>query len=91
MAVKIRLTRLGRHKDPMYRIVAMDSRNARDAAYIEQIGTYDPSKSTKDAVINEEIALKWLSLGAQPSDSVRAMFKEKGLIEKFHAQKKAKK
>ncbi len=83
MAVKIRLTRIGRHKDPFYRIVAADSHYARDGRYIEQIGTYDPKLGTAKAEINEELALKWLNNGALPSDSVRAMFAEKGLMAKY--------
>ena len=90
MSVKIRLTRIGRHKDPFYRIVAADSHFTRDGRYIEQIGTYDPAKGTKGAEINEEIALKWLNSGAQPSDSVRAMLSEKGIMAKY-AESKVKK
>lgn len=87
MAVKIRLTRIGRHKDPFYRIVAADSRMSRDGRYIEQIGTYDPSAKENKAVIDEELALKWLNNGAEPTDSVRAMLSEKGIIAKFAASK----
>jgi len=87
MSVKIRLTRIGRHKDPFYRIVAADSRFARDGRYIEQIGTYDPALGTEKAEINEELALKWLHLGATPSDSIRAMFNRKGILAKFAASK----
>jgi small subunit ribosomal protein S16 len=89
MSVKIRLTRLGRHKDPFYRIVAADSRFARDGRYIEQIGTFDPKLGEEKAVINEELALKWLNKGAAPSDSVKAMLTHKGLLDKF-AKSKAK-
>ena len=88
MAVKIRLTRIGRHKDPFFRIVAADSRFARDGRYIEQIGYFDPEKGVENAVIDEELALKWLEKGAQPSDTVRAMFNRKGLLAK-HAGAKA--
>ena len=83
MAVKIRLTRIGRHKDPFYRIVAADSRFARDGRYIEQIGYFDPSKGVETAVIDEELALKWLNLGATPSDTVKAIFNRKGLNAKY--------
>ncbi len=83
MSVKIRLTRIGRHKDPFYRIVAADSRFARDGRYIEQIGTYDPANGVDNADINEELALKWLKNGAIPSDSVRAMLSRKGIMTKF--------
>lgn len=87
MSVKIRLTRIGRHKDPFYRIVAADSRYARDGRYIEQIGTYDPALGEEKADINEELAIKWLRNGATPSDSVRAMFARKGLIAKAKESK----
>ena len=88
--VKIRLARIGRHKDPFYRIVAADSRSSRDGRYIEQIGTYDPALGEETALINEELAMKWLKNGAIPSDSVRAMFSRKGIMAKF-AEGKAKK
>ena len=88
MSVKIRLTRIGRHKDPFFRIVAADSRFARDGRYIEQIGYFDPDKGVENAVIDEELALKWLKLGATPSDTVKAMFNRKGLLAK-HAGEKA--
>ena len=88
MAVKIRLTRIGRHKDPFFRIVAADSRYARDGRYIEQIGYFDPEKGVENAVIDEELALKWLEKGATPSDTVKAMFSRKGILAK-HAGAKA--
>ena len=88
MAVKIRLTRIGRHKDPFFRIVAADSRYARDGRYIEQIGYFDPEKGVENAVIDEELALKWLGLGAQPSDTVKAILSRKGLIKKAAEAKK---
>jgi len=87
MAVKLRLTRIGRHKDPFYRIVAADSRYARDGRIVEQIGYFDPQKGVENATINEELALKWLNLGAQPSDTVKAILSRKGLLKK-HAEKK---
>ena len=89
MAVKIRLTRIGRHDDPFYRIVAADSRFARDGRYIEQIGYFDPEKGVENAVVDEGLALKWLGLGAQPSDTVKAIFNRKGLNAKAK-EKKAK-
>ena len=88
MAVKLRLTRIGRHKDPFYRIVAADSRYARDGRIVEQIGYFDPQKGVENAVIDEELALKWLGLGAQPSDTVRAILSRKGLIKKAAEAKK---
>lgn len=88
MSVKIRLTRIGRHKESIYRIVVADSRFARDARYIEQIGYFDPAKGEESADINEELAIKWLRQGAQPSDSIRALFNRKGIMEKFTKSKK---
>lgn len=90
MAVKIRLTRIGRHSDPFFRIVAADSRYARDGRYIEQIGYFDPDKGIENAVIDEELALKWLRLGATPSETVKAMFSKKGINAKLDAEKKGK-
>ena len=90
MAVKIRLTRIGRHKDPFFRIVAADSRYARDGRYIEQIGYFDPNNGVENAVIDEELALKWLRLGAAPSETVKSIFSRKGLLEKYNESKKAK-
>ena len=88
MSVKIRLTRIGRHEDPFYRIVAADSHFARDGRIIEQIGTYDPSKGIDAAQINEELAIKWLNNGAIPSDSVRTMLARKGIMTRFAESKK---
>lgn len=88
MSVKIRLTRIGRHEDPFYRIVAADSHFARDGRIIEQIGTYDPSKGIDAAQINEELAIKWLNNGAIPSDSVRTMLARKGIMTRFTESKK---
>ena len=89
--VKIRLTRIGRHKDPIFRIVAADSHYARDGRIIEQIGYYDPAKGIENAVINEELALKWLNAGAIPSETVKAMFTKKGINAKYAESKKASK
>ena len=89
MAVKLRLTRIGRHKDPFYRIVAADSHFTRDGRYIEQIGIYDPAKGTKAAQIDEALALKWLGNGAIPTGSVKTMLSDKGIIAKYAESKKA--
>ena len=88
MAVKLRLTRMGAKRRPSYRIVASDSRRKRDGEYLELIGTYNPiADETK---IDEEIALKWLRTGAQPSDTVRNLFSKAGIMKKFDEEKKAK-
>ncbi len=81
MAVKIRLRRMGAKKAPFYRIVATDSRKARDGMYIEQIGYYEPAKQPPVIQIDAEIAKKWLACGAQPTETVRSLFKKNGIIE----------
>lgn len=82
MAVKIRLKRLGAKKAPFYRIVVADSRAPRDGKSIEEIGYYDPTKEPAVVKINAELAKKWLGNGAQPSDTVKALLKKAGVIEK---------
>ena len=88
MAVKLRLTRMGAKARPFYRIVASDSRRPRDGEYIELVGTYNPI--SKEVKISEEVALKWLGTGAQPTDTVKNLFTKHGIMEKF-AQSKVKK
>ena len=88
MAVRIRLTRMGSKKKPTYRIVASDSRRPRDGQYIELIGTYNPSN--EDVKVNEEVAMKWLNQGALPTDTVRNLLSQKGIMKKF-AESKVKK
>ena len=89
MAVKIRLTRMGAKKRPTYRIVATDSRSPRDGQYLELIGTYAPVGEGQ-VKINEEVALKWLNNGAQPTDTVRNLLNKAGIMKKY-AEAKAKK
>ena len=91
MAVKLRLTRMGSKKKPAYRIVASDSRSPRDGKYIELIGTYNPVANPKQVKINEEVALKWLSNGAQVSDTVRNLLSEAGVMKKYAELKQSKK
>lgn len=90
MAVKIRLKRMGSKKRPFYRIVVADARAPRDGRIIEQVGTYNPVASEKEVKIDEELALKWLAQGAQPSDTVRNLLSEQGIMKKFHESKQAK-
>ena len=87
MAVKIRLKRMGAKKSPFYRIVVADSRSPRDGRQIETVGTYNPLTTPAEVKINEELALKWLQDGAKPSDTVRNLFSEQGIMEKFHNSK----
>ena len=86
--VKIRLQREGKKKAPFYHIVVADSKSPRDGKIIEQIGTYDPKKGIVDGVVlNEEIAIKWVKNGAQFSDTVKALLKEKDIFNKAKATK----
>jgi len=89
--VRIRLTRLGRRNRPFYRIVVVDSRKRRDGAYIESLGYYDPVKDPAEMKLNVERALEWLLKGAQPSDTVRDIFRKFGVMKKFHELKFGKK
>ena len=79
MAVKLRLTRIGSKKNPIYRIVAADSRSPRDGKFIEIIGRYNPQHEPSLIEVDEEKAKKWLSNGAQPSETVAKLLKIKGI------------
>ncbi len=79
MAVRIRLTRVGATKQPSYRLVVADSRSARDGRAIETIGHYNPRTEPIELVVDEEKAKAWLAKGAQPSDTVRRLFKQAGV------------
>lgn len=83
MATKLRLKRAGAKKAPFYRIVAADSRSPRDGRFIEIVGYYDPTKNPAIVHIDEEKALKWLGHGAQPSDTVKNLLSQTGLLKKF--------
>ena len=76
MAVTIRLTRQGAKKSPFYRIVAADQRFARDGRFIEQLGVYDPTRNPVEFRYDAERVKHWLSVGAQPSDTVRELLKK---------------
>ena len=80
--VRIRLKRVGAKKHPFYRIVVVDQRAARDGAFIEQIGTYDPFPDPPEIKIDEEKVAKWMKNGAQPSDSVVSLFQTQGILPK---------
>ena len=90
MAVKIRLKRMGTNKTPFDRIVVEDSRSPRDGKFIEEIGYYNPVSQPKQIKINDEKAVKWLSNGAQPTDTVKTLLVNNGVMEKFEASKQAK-
>jgi small subunit ribosomal protein S16 len=87
MAVKIRLTRLGKKKQPVYRVVVMDSRKARDGRYIEQIGRYAPLEEPSVVEIDNEAALKWLHNGAQPTERVQKLLEISGAWTQFRVDK----
>ncbi len=89
MAVKLRLKRMGAKKAPFYRIVAADSRFPRDGRSIETIGTYNPTTQPATVSLDKELALKWLSNGAQPSDTVRNILSNEGVMKAFHESKKS--
>ena len=80
MAVKIRLTRMGKKKNPFYRIVVADERTRRDGAPIDEIGYYDPMTTPANVKIDAEKATKWLNNGAQPTDTVRSLLKKADII-----------
>ena len=80
MAVKIRLTRMGKKKNPFYRIVVADERTRRDGAPIEEIGYYNPMTNPADVKIDADKANKWLNNGAQPTDTVRSLLKKTEIL-----------
>jgi len=88
VAVHLRLTRMGRHKRPFYRVVAADSQMKRDGRFLEIIGTYDPLKESEKATFKEDRVLAWLQKGAQPTDSVRALLRRTGVYKALSESKK---
>ena len=87
MAVKLRLMRMGKKKQPTYRVVAADSRSPRDGRFIEIVGTYQPRLEPSGVIIDNEKALKWLRNGAQPTDTVARLLKISGAMDEFTASK----
>ena len=79
MAVKIRLRRMGQKKAPFYRIIVADSKSPRDGRFIDEIGTYDPTREPSAFSVDEEAAKKWLANGAQPTEVVAKIFKLAGI------------
>jgi small subunit ribosomal protein S16 len=90
MAVKIRLKRMGAKRAPFYRLVVADSRSPRDGRFIEEIGYYNPVATPVEVKIDEDKALQWMLNGAKPSDTVRNLFSNAGLMEKLHNAKNQK-
>ena len=87
MATKIRLTRLGKKKQPTYRVVVMDSRKPRDGKYIEQLGIYDPRQDPSVIKIDNERALYWLNTGAQPTERAQKLLEISGAWTQYKVAK----
>jgi small subunit ribosomal protein S16 len=87
MSVKIRLKRVGKKKAPSYRVVVADARSPRDGRIIENIGWYNPLVEPSAINIDEEKALHWLKVGAQPTDSVTSLLKRTGVLARFEQMK----
>ena len=79
MAVKMRLKRMGKKKNPIYRVVVADARSPRDGRNIDEIGFYDPNQEPAVVKIDEEVAKEWLAKGAQPTDTVAKLLKNAGI------------
>jgi small subunit ribosomal protein S16 len=91
MAVKIRLKRMGAKKSPFYRLVVADSRFPRDGRFIETLGHYDSTVEPAIVKIDEEKAINWMQKGAQPTDTVKALFSKAGIMQKWDELKRTKK
>jgi small subunit ribosomal protein S16 len=89
MAVKIRLKRMGKKKTPSYRVVVADARSPRDGRIIENLGWYNPLVEPSAIKIDEERVLRWLSHGAQPTESVAQLLKRIGVLDRFEQSKAA--
>jgi len=89
MAVRIRLARGGRKKKPFYRVVVANSESPRDGRFIENVGTYDPNVDPAAVNIDTEKAVKWLKTGAKPTETVRVLLKNSGVLDAFAKEAKA--
>ncbi len=83
MAVKIRLTRTGRKKFPSYRVVIADSEAPRDGRFIERVGTYNPRENPAQFQVDEQLVLRWLRKGAQPTETVLSLLKKSGIWKQY--------
>ena len=81
MAVKMRLTRIGKKKNPFYRVVIADARSPRDGRFVEEIGYYNPLTEPAEIKIDADKAKQWLKNGAQPTDTVKALLKKSGIVD----------
>ena len=89
MAVKIRLARGGAKKKPFYQVVVADERYPRDGRFLENVGQYDPKLDPPAVNLKEELIMKWLEKGAQPTDTVKQLLRRAGLWTKFKQPEKA--
>ncbi len=81
MAVKMRLRRIGAKKAPFYRVIVADSRSPRDGRFIEEIGYYNPLTEPAEIKIDAEKAKKWITNGAQPTETVKSLLKKSGIVD----------
>jgi len=88
LAVRLRLTRMGRKNRPYYRIIAVDSRKKRDGDYLDRLGYYHPLDDPPKLMIDAEKTLKWLQDGAQPSETVRSLLRKEGVWFRFRLEKR---
>ena len=83
MAVKMRLIRIGKTKQPVYRVVVIDSRSPRDGRYLDQVGRYDPRQEPSLVEIDNEKAVSWMQKGAQPTDRVKKLLEISGAMSSY--------
>ena len=88
MSVKLRLSRIGKKKQPYYRIVAIDSKSSRDGSYLDKVGHYNPVTHPAELTIDRAKALKWLNEGALPSDTVNSLFRKHGILHEWDLRKR---
>ena len=86
MAVKLRLMRMGKKKQPTYRVVAADARSPRDGRFIEIVGTYEPRRDPSVINIDNDKAVRWLREGAQPTERVAKLLQISGAMDQFHGK-----
>ena len=87
MAVKLRLMRMGKTKQPTYRLVAADARSSRDGRFIEILGTYEPRQDPSRILFNNDKIVGWLQNGAQPTERVAKLLKQSGALDAFAASR----
>lgn len=88
MSVKLRLRRMGKKKQPVYKVVAADSRSPRDGKFLEDVGLYNPLTKPHTVDLKEERVSYWLDNGAQPTDTVKSLLRQKGIILKRELKRK---